>query len=132
MPDTSQVLIDLHNSKSFGLPVFEDNGTNKPTSRTAYSTVRIFDSGTEGVDLSHTDEQIITLQIKLFYPSGTTDALIRAKVNEIMEGYSFNEHITGAGYKAVVSSKSRLEGSAERGWYSIALRITFLFYLDRV
>jgi hypothetical protein len=129
--DISGIVLQSFRDKSFGLPISEENVLNIPSSRSAYCVLQYFDAGVSPRGLNDIDEHTALLQATLNYPAGTGDTSAKAKAQEVIDSYSFNDRLSGTGYFANVQDKSQFVGVAEDGWYSIVVRITFLFYLDR-
>ncbi len=132
MPDAGALLVQSFKDKNFGLPIAEENSVFRPTSRTAHAELTVFDTGITPLTASDTDEQIVILQAILRYPADTGDTEAKAKANEILDSYSFNEKISGTGIDAHVNAKKQQKGEPETGWFKLVLRITFLVYSDRV
>ncbi len=132
MPDAGALLVQSFKDKNFGLPIAEENKEYRPISRTAHVELTVFDTGITPLTASDTDEQVVILQAILRYPAGTGDIEAKAKANEILDSYSFNEKISSSGIDANVSSKKQRKGEPETGWYKIVVQITFLIYSDRV
>lgn len=128
----SNVIAQSFRDKGFGLPIAEENALYKPTSRTPYVELRMLDAGMEGITFRGVDEQISILQASLNYPVGSGDTDAKAKAQEIIDSYSFDDSIPGAGQVTIVTRKSQFEGEAAKGWYKIVVRIVFLTYLTRL
>jgi hypothetical protein len=131
MVDTTTPILQSFRDKAFGLTIAESNVLNRPTSRTAFAELTMFNAGTLALTLNNKDRQDVILQIALNYPAGTGDTAITAMATSILDSYSFNDTISGTGYAASVANKDFFNGEALSGWYRVILRITFTIFSTR-
>lgn len=131
MPDVSAGIVQSFKDKSFGLTIAEPNTKFTPTSRTSYVELKAFDASTTILDANETDERKLIFQIELNYPANTGATLAEAKKQEILDSYSFNDEVTGTGFKAVVEQKLAKPGYQEKGWHRVILQIYFKAFVDR-
>lgn len=131
MPDVSSIIQQTFREKNFGLVIADPNTKVKPTSRVPFVELRSLEAANKPLDLRDNDERKFIFQVELNYPIGSGDTDIKAKSNEILEGYSFNESFTGTGYSMCVVEKREKEGYTEKAWFRKTLQIYFRAFVTR-
>ena len=126
-----QALIQSFISAAFGLPVAHENIDYTPTVGTAYAEITVFDSGTEALDLSHTNERIGLFQCVLRYPINTGAVAAKTKAEAIFNRFEIGSKHTYSGQDVWITAHDRQPGYPENGWYKIVMRMRYRAFITR-
>lgn len=126
-----QALVQSFISGNFLLPIAHENIDYTPTVGTAYAEITVFDTGTEPLDLAHTNEQIGLFQCVLRYPVNTGAVAAKTKAEAIFNRFEIGSKHTYSGQDVWITAHDRQPGYPENGWYKIVMRMRYRAFITR-